>query len=193
LPRYAQPVAVAVLLLTVACSDTTAKTESVAETVLGISPDDYDPSKFGDSANVSHRWSPLRPGTRLEYTGSSVEDGERLSHSLDISVTDLVKEIDGLPNIVVWECDYTEGELVETELALFAQDKDGNIWHMGEYPEEYEEGEFEKAPAWIHGLKGATAGVTIPVEPRGGNGRLRAGFRPRADQLGRSWPGVQDR
>jgi hypothetical protein len=108
---------------------------------------------------------PLRPGTRLEYTGSSVEDGERLSHSVDISVTDLVKEIDGLPNIVVWECDYTEGELVETELALFAQDKDGNIWHMGEYPEEHEEGEFEKAPAWIHGLKGATAGVTIRLSP----------------------------
>ena len=97
---------------------------------------------------------------------------------MDIIVTDLVKEIDGVPNVVVWERDYTEGELVETELALFAQDEDGHIWHMGEYPEEYEDGEFDKAPAWIHGLKGATAGVTIPAEPREGTADYAQGFAP---------------
>jgi hypothetical protein len=49
---------------------------------------------------------------------------------------------------VVWERDYSDGQEVEAELAFFAQDKDGNLWHMGEYPEEYEGGEFEKAPGW---------------------------------------------
>jgi hypothetical protein len=177
MPRRAI-VAAAVLLLTAACGDATQEPELVAETAPEISADDYDPSSFGDSANVDHRWYPLRPGTRLQYTGSSVEDGERLSHSVDIIVTDLVKEIDGVLNVVVWERDYTEGELVETELALFAQDEEGHIWHMGEYPEEYEDGEFDKAPAWIHGLKGATAGITIPAEPREGTADYAQGFAP---------------
>jgi hypothetical protein len=87
--------AFAVLLLMAACSNTTTETESIAD-LPGISADDYDPIWFGDSANVSHRWYPLRPGTRLEYTGSSVEDGEQLTHGVDIIVTDLFKEIDGV-------------------------------------------------------------------------------------------------
>lgn len=97
---------------------------------------------------------------------------------MDIIVTDLTKTIDGVENVVVWERDYTEGELVETELALFAQDKDGHIWHMGEYPEEYEEGELDAAPAWVHGLKGATAGITIPAEPQTGTPDYAQGYAP---------------
>jgi hypothetical protein len=51
--------------------------------------------------------------------------------------------IDGVRTTVVWERDHTEGELEEAGLAFFAQDNDANVWHMGEYPEEYEEG-----PRW---------------------------------------------
>jgi hypothetical protein len=120
----------------------------------------------------------LRPGTRLFYRGSSLEDGERLHHTVDIVVTDLVKVVDGVPNRVVWERDYTEGELVEAELALFATDRYGNVWHMGEYPEEYEEGEFVKAPAWVHGLAGACAGITIPGEPETGTPDYAQGYAP---------------
>ena len=139
---------------------------------------DYRASRFGDSADVNHRWYPLRPGQRLDYRGSSVEDGERLQHAVTIIVTDLVKEIDGVENVVVWERDYTNGELVETELALFAQDEQGHIWHMGEYPEEWEEGEFVTAPAWVHGLEGARAGVTIPAEPTEGTPGYPQGYAP---------------
>lgn len=97
---------------------------------------------------------------------------------MTIIVTDLTKVIDGVENVVVWERDYTDGELVETELALFAQDKDGNIWHMGEYPEEWEEGEFVIAPAWVHGLAGATAGITIPAQPTEGTPGYAQGYAP---------------
>lgn len=143
-----------------------------------VSAEDYRPSRFEDSADVDHRWYPLRPGTRSDYRGSSIEEGERLHHGVTIIVTDLTKVIDGVRNVVVWERDYTDGELVETELALFAQDRDGNIWHMGEYPEEWEDGEFDKAPAWVHGTAGATAGITIPGSPREGTPGYAQGFAP---------------
>lgn len=143
-----------------------------------VAAEDYDRSRFGDSANVSHRWYPLKPGTRLDYRGSSLDEGERLHHGVTIIVTDLTKVIDGVENVVVWERDYTDGELAETELALFAQDTDGHIWHMGEYPEEWEEGEFAKAPAWVHGVAGATAGITIPAEPTEGTPDYAQGYAP---------------
>ncbi len=180
---FAVPAAL-VLLGTSACDQDSAPNGGDPEPTRAESPipvvsaDDYDPSRFGESANVDHQWYPLEPGTRLEYKGSSVEDGERLSHTVDIIVTDLTKTIDGVPNVVVWERDYTEGELVETELALFAQDEDGHIWLMGEYPEEYEEGEFVAAPAWVHGVADATAGITIPAEPRTGTPDYAQGFAP---------------
>jgi len=139
---------------------------------------DYDPSRFADSANVEHRWYPLRPGSRMDYRGSSVEDGERVQHGVTTIVTDLTKRIDGVENVVVWERDYENGELVEAELALFAQDRDGNIWHMGEYPEEWEEGTFAKAPAWVHGVAGAYAGITIPAQPREGTPGYAQGYAP---------------
>ena len=144
-----------------------------------VSPEDYSPDRFTDSAVVEHRWYPLQPGMRLDYVGSSLEEGERLYHGVTVIVTDLTKRIDGVDNVVVWERDYTDGDLVETELALFAQDRDGHIWHMGEYPEEWEDGEFDKAPAWVHGLAGATAGITIPAVPTVGTPAFAQGFAPK--------------
>src|SRR3990170_3720292 len=69
------------------------------------------------------------------------------------------------------------GQLVETELAFFAQDDDGNVWNLGEYPEEYENGEFVGAPStWIAGLAGAEAGVHMLAEPRQGTGYYLQGW-----------------
>ncbi|MCW2809311.1 MAG: hypothetical protein JWQ93_3266 [Marmoricola sp.] len=151
---------------------------SARSTAAQVAAEDYDSSRFGDSAKVDHRWYPLKPGTRYDYRGSSLEDDERLPHRVTTIVTDLTKVVDGVENVVVWERDYAAGELVETELALFAQDEEGNVWHMGEYPEEWEGGEFVKAPAWVHGLRGATAGVTIPATPEVGTRDYAEGYAP---------------
>lgn len=148
------------------------------EPVVAVAAEDYDASRFEDPTNIDHRWFPLEPGTYLEYRGSSLEDGERLRHSVEITVTDLTKVIDGVETVVVWERDYTEGELVEAELAMFAQDTDGNVWHLGQYPEEYEDGEIVETPTWIHGYEGATAGVTIHATPQLGTPDYAMGFAP---------------
>ena len=109
---------------------------------------------------------PSRAGAHSVFEGSAIDDGQRISRRVLTTVTDLTKEINGVNTVVVWERDYTEGEEVEAELAFFAQDKDGNVWHMGEYPEEYEDGEFDKAPGWLAGSKGASAGIAMRAEPR---------------------------
>lgn len=144
-----------------------------------ISADDYDPSRFDEtSATIDHSHHPLTPGTRLDYVGTSLEDGERLNHTVTVIATDLTKVIDGVETLVLYERDFTEGELVEAELAMFAQDTDGHVWHFGQYPEEYEEGEVVATPGWLHGYEGATAGVLLPASPEVGTSDFAQGFAP---------------
>ena len=120
---------------------------------------------FGDPTTVDNRWFPLLPGTRMVWEGHALDGSDKLERKVVLTVTDLVKEIAGVPTVVIWELDYTDGELEEAELSFFAQDDDGNVWHLGEYPEEYEDGDIVKHPAWIAGAQGALAGIHMPAAP----------------------------
>jgi hypothetical protein len=144
-----------------------------------ISAKDFSPSRFARTSHVvNNAWFPLKPGMQLVFEGSALEEGERVERQWIWTVTDLVKPIAGVRSAVVWDRDIRAGELVEAELALFAQDKAGNVWHLGEYPEEYEEGKFVAAPTWFHGIKGATAGITMHASPRVGTPDYAQGFAP---------------
>jgi hypothetical protein len=156
--------------------ETSERNQSVHLSTVGAK--DFDRTNFDDSATVDNTWFPLVPGAYSVFEGSAIDDGERISRRVLTTVTDLSKEINGVNSAVVWERDYNEGELVEAELAFFAQDNDGNVWHMGEYPEEYEDGEFDKAPGWIAGSKGATAGIAMRAEPRLGTPGYAQGYAP---------------
>jgi hypothetical protein len=123
---------------------------------------------FSDPTTIDNQWLPLRPGTRWVWEGSSLDEGDRLEHRVVTTVTDLVKVIDGVLTRVILEQDFTDGELVEAELAFFAQDDARNVWHLGQYPEEYEDGEFVAAPAWLAGYQGARAGIAMKAEPEFG-------------------------
>jgi hypothetical protein len=144
-----------------------------------ISAKDFSPQRFGPkSYAVQNAWFPLKPGTQLAFEGSAVDGDERVDRRTIWTITDLVKTIDGVRNAVAWERDFVNDELVEAELALFAQDKAGNVWHVGEYPEEYEEGKFVGAPAWFHGIKGAYAGIVMHANPRVGTPDYQQGYAP---------------
>lgn len=148
------------------------------ESAAPISADDFDPSRFSDSTTIDNQWFPLRPGTQLVWEGTTEEDGEVIPHRLVSTVTDLKKTIGGVETIVLWERDFSGEELVEAEIAFFAQDEDGNVWRLGEYPEEYEEGEFVAAPAWLEGVKGARAGIAMPADPQLDAPDYSQGFAP---------------
>jgi hypothetical protein len=143
-----------------------------------VSAKDFDPTNFDHSTTVDNKWFPLKPGEHSVFEGSAIDDGQRISRRVVTTVTDLTKQINGVNSVIVWERDYNEGELVEAELGFFAQDNNGNVWHMGEYPEEYEEGEFDKAPGWLAGSKGATAGIAMRAEPRLGTPSYAQGYAP---------------
>ena len=139
----------------------------------------FDRAKFDDPTHIDNKWLPLTPGTQFVYEGSAIVDEEgRQPRRVVTSVTDLSKVIDGVRTLVILETDYTAGQLSEPELAFFVQDNAGNVWLVGEYPEEYENGKFDKAPAWISGQKGARAGITMLAEPQLGTPDYAQGFAP---------------
>jgi hypothetical protein len=152
---------------------------------VGI-PRDLNQVKFNTSITIDNRWLPLEPGVQLIYRGAADVDDERLAAREVFTVTDLTKVVDGVRTVVVWDRDYSEGQLVEAELALFAQDDDGNVWLLGEYPEEYEGGKVVDNPTWISGLDGARAGIAMPAFPRLGTPSYAAGWAPAVEFTDRS-------
>jgi hypothetical protein len=121
---------------------------------------------FSNSNAITNTWFPLTPGTRYTLEGFASRTGQPLDHQVIFTVTDLTKVVNGVRTLVMWDRDIADSVLVEAELAFFAQDDEGNIWTMGEYPEEYENGVFVGAPStWIAGQHGAEAGILLPGQP----------------------------
>jgi hypothetical protein len=140
---------------------------------------DFDRRNFTDSLRIDNGWSPLVPGTRFVYEGRADRGRGRLPHRVVFTVTDLTKVIAGVPSVVLWDRDFNGGRLREGELAFHAQDDHGNVWNMGEYPEEYEDGRVTGAPdTWIAGVAGARAGVLMRGRPQVGTPSYLQGWAP---------------
>ena len=164
----------AVLLFMAGCSsgsdsdgavgESTVPAETEIETAEQIH-EDFEAAVFDNPTVIDNEWFSMTPGNRLVLSGFTVEDGETLDHRIEFTVTDLTKEIAGVETMVAWIEDYSDDELVEAELAFYAQDNDGNVWFMGEYPEEYEDGEFVAAPTWIPGIEDARPGIQMYADP----------------------------
>lgn len=140
-----------------------------------------DSANFSQPTDIDNEWFPLLPGTQFVYEGFTLDEGETIPHRLVFTVTDLTKEIGGVRTVVAWIVDYSAGEVVEAEIAFYAQDDDGNVWYLGEFPAEYEYGRFVAAPTWMHGLAGARAGITMLAEPNVSAPSYSQGWGPAVD------------
>lgn len=143
---------------------------------------DFDRDNFANPTAISNKWTPLVPGTKYVLAGTVEEGGDRIHHRVVTIVTDLVKVIDGVASVVVWEQDISDGTPVETELRFHAQDNEGNVWNLGEYPEEFEDGQFVGADStWIPGVDGAKAGLLMRGDPQVGTSAYLQGIAPAID------------
>src|SRR5215204_3884035 len=152
---------------TSAASTPATNTPTTSASPKDVTEKDFDAANFPPAPKVDNRWYPLTPGTQYVFEGKADRGKGNRAHRVAFTVTDLVKMINGVPAVVLWDRDINEGELQEAELAFQSQDNDGNVWLLGEYPEEYEDGKFSGAPdTWISGLEGAKPGVLMRANPR---------------------------
>jgi hypothetical protein len=123
----------------------------------------FDPASF--VSTVDNPYFPLVPGSRFVYRGTTDAGKERTV----TTVTTQTKEILGVPSIVVRDLNYVDGKLVESTSDWFAQDKDGNVWYMGEASQERKNGKVVSTKgSWEAGVDGAEAGIIMPAHPTPG-------------------------
>lgn len=122
--------------------------------------------RFSEPTDIDNRYFPMTPGDEYVYDGVVIEGGEVHPHRVVFTVTGVTKVIGTVRTVVAWDRDITDGELQEAELAFFAQDDAGIVYNFGEYPEEFENGEFVGAPStWINGVAGAKGGIHMLAPP----------------------------
>ena len=142
------------------------------------------PSNFSNPTRIDNQWLPLTPGMEYTLEGRDTTSGESLPHSVVLTVTDLTKTIAGVNTVVLWDRDIQDGELAEAELAFHAQDDHGNVWGLGEYPEEYDDGHFAgAAKTWMTGVADGMGGLAILGDPKLGTPRYSQGRVPSIDFL----------
>jgi hypothetical protein len=124
----------------------------------------FDPDNF--VRTVTNRFFPLDPGTRWVYKG--IEDGETETNVT--IVTHDRKNILGVSAIVVFDRVFVHGELKEKTFDWYAQDKQGNVWYLGEDTKELEDGKVVSTEgSWEAGKNGAKAGIIMLAHPQIGD------------------------
>jgi hypothetical protein len=122
-----------------------------------------------DKANfvskVDNRYFPLVPGTVFRYRG--VKDGK--TQIDEMAVTHRVKVVLGVKCTVVRDTVYQGGKALERTDDWYAQDRQGNVWYMGEDSFDLKNGRFVRASdSWEAGVKHAKPGIIMRGHPRRG-------------------------
>jgi hypothetical protein len=73
--------------------------------------------------------------------------------------------------------------LVEEELAFWAQDDSGNVWLLGEYPEEHEGKKVSAPNTWLAGNQGSAAGILMRTNPQLNTSSYKQGEAPSVEFL----------
>src|SRR5262249_50225813 len=150
--------AVPLLLIASGCGSSESQPKAAAPTSLAPIHGTYAPSI--DAANfvatVDNKYWPLQPGTSFHFEGAR----GKTPQTDDEVVTHRTVKILGIPATVVLDTVSEHGRPVERTLDYYAQDKQGNVWYLGEDSYEREHGRFVKASdSWRSGVDGAQPGI----------------------------------
>jgi hypothetical protein len=132
-----------------------------------------DPANF--VARIDNRYLPYEPGTRFHFEG--VRGTTRQTD--DQVVLRRTKRILGVKCTVVRDTVSERGRAIERTDDWYAQDRQGNVWYMGEDSFERKNGRFVKASdSWESGVNGAQPGIIMPADPRPGDAYRQEYYPP---------------
>jgi hypothetical protein len=123
----------------------------------------------------------MKPGERWTYRETAANG------SVAVGVTVVTRETkkiaNGITARVVRDTLTEHGRIVEDTRDWYAQDRQGNVWYLGEDTAEFENGSVKsRKGSFETGVNGALPGILLPADPQ-------PGMRYR----GRSTPGVRRR
>ncbi len=131
-------------------------------------------------ASIDNPYLAFTPGSRWVYES---DDG---SERIEVIVLEETRVVMGITATVVRDTVYEDGEMVEDTYDWFAQDKDGNVWYLGEDTTEYEGGEAVSTEgAWEAGVDGAKPGIVMLAAPKAGDAYRQEYYAGEAEDMGR--------
>ena len=131
------------------------------------------------TARVDNPWFPLPPGTTYVYRG--MKDGEPARDV--VTVTHVVRRIEGAPCVSVADRLYLSGRLEERTTDWYSQDSKGNVWYFGEATAELDKRGHVKSRSgsWLSGREGAKAGIFMFASPKVGESARQEFFKGQAE------------
>src|SRR5260221_11284984 len=121
----------------------------------------FDPNNF--VAVIDNPFYPLPVGRKLVYSG--IKDGQTQRDT--VIVTKQTKVILGVTATVVSDIADHNGTLLEKTADWFAQDKQGNVWYLGEDTVQYlPHGKTDTSGSWEGGINGAQPRIIMESDPQ---------------------------
>jgi hypothetical protein len=154
---------------------------------------DFKASNFkgtnGKPFEIENTYFPLEPGTTYIYEGTIDDERERTV----TRVTNRTKLIQGVRAVEVHDQVFTDLDgdgdldLAEDTLDWYAQDKQGNVWYLGEDTREFDEDGkvISTDGTWLTGVDGAKPGIIMKADPKVGTIYRQEFFEDEAEDMAR--------
>ena len=124
-------------------------------------PAGLDPARF--TIRIDNPFWPMAPDSRWVYRETDADGEER---RVEVTVTRWTKTVLGVEARIVRDVVTEHGRMRETTDDWFAQDAEGNIWHLGEVGREIRDGRATTKPeSWQAGVDGAQPSIVVPADP----------------------------
>jgi hypothetical protein len=122
-----------------------------------------DPKDF--VRHITNPYLPWRPGSVWVYRG--IKDGQTQRDV--VKVLSRTKTILGVKATVVSDVATHNGRVLERTEDWYAQDRDGNVWYLGERTAAFEDGTVDTSGSWESGVGGAVPGIVMTANPQVGD------------------------
>src|SRR5262245_42524859 len=140
-----------------------------------------DPADF--ITRITNPWWPMRVGARWIYRETTPEGTVQRDVVTVLPRTKVVAN--GVTARVVHDVATGDGVPIEVTDDLYAQDRCGNVWDLGEATTEYEHGKpVSTEGSFEAGVDGAQAGVIMPAHPTPGMSYRQEYYKGHAEDRG---------
>ena len=147
----------------------------------GSEPVKLNPADF--TTEIDNPYWPMSPGSRWVYRET---DSAGVKEKAVVTVTDRVKRIaNGVRARVIRDVVSENGTPVEVTDDWYAQDREGNVWYLGEHVTNYEKGKAtDHTGSFEAGVDGAQPGIAMPANPEPGLSYRQEYYRGEAEDRG---------
>jgi hypothetical protein len=112
--------------------------------------------------SITNPYLPFPVGRTLTYRG--IKDG--VTQTDVVHVTSDTRVLEGITAVAVSDVATHDGKLLEKTTDWYAQDKQGNVWYLGERTAAYSHGHVDHSGSWLAGVHDGEPGIVMKAHPQ---------------------------